>query len=115
MRIKKMKNKLLIEISGEPIEAITNFFKSFSQKIEEPKKITQIAKTIFEGYQYHDKDSLARAIISSYSKKFPELSRKFISLAESKNMNKDIALEINSISPLWYKTVMEHFNYGKSS
>ncbi len=115
MRIKKTKNKLLIEISGEPIEAITNFFKSFSKSIEEPKKISEISKTVFEGYQYNDKDSLSRAIISSYSKKFPELSRKFISLVESKTMNKEVALMINSISPLWYKTVMEHFKYGKSS
>lgn len=115
MRARKSKNKIVIEISGEPIQSITDFFNRFSKVSHLPKLIQKKNITVFEGVQYSDKISLSSAIISSYSKKYPELSSKFISLAESKNMNKEIASKIKSISPLWFNTVMEFFNYGKSS
>lgn len=115
MRARKLKNKIVIEISGEPIKSITDFFNRFSKISEPPKKIQNNKITIFEGVQYTDKHSLSSAIISSYRKKYPDLSSKFLSLAESKNMNKEIASQIKSISPLWFNTVMEFFNYGKSS
>lgn len=106
------KNKLLIEISGEPIEAITNFIKSFTKFFQPHKNIPLIQKTIFEGKQYSNKSQYARAIIFSFSKKYPELARKFYSLAESKTMTREMNIQVNRISPLWYQTVMEYFKNG---
>ncbi len=115
MRNSKKKNALHIKISGEPLDAITDFFKYFSKYFETSKNIPLTDKTIFEGKQFTDKLEFTKAIILSFSKKYPDLARKFYALAESKSMNREMAIEIKTISPLWYQTVMEYFQYGKSS
>lgn len=110
----KRKKEVHIKISGEPVEVITDFLNSLSGIFKKTKNPPLPVKTIFNGKQYTEKFELTEAIILFFSKKYPELARKFYLLAETKTMNREIANEINAISPLWYQTVMEYFDYAKS-